>query len=221
MPTPADRHGTRLITALDRAYSAVRKNHPELPEAVLVTGRRRNGEGSLLGQHCCDTWFLEDGDGSKLAEIYITGEVMAMGPNKAMTTVIHEAAHALARVRGVKDTSNKNRYHNKEFARLATELGLEPPKESGGPAMGFSACVISEETCRRYLREITAIAAAGAWVEPAPLEVRVKKPKRHAECGCGEEGRISWTRQLEKRKEEGRPVTCGVCGDEFEEAEGA
>jgi hypothetical protein len=216
MPTPADRHGTRVITALDRAYSAVRKNHPELPEAVIVTGRRRRGESSLLGQHCGDTWWIEGEDG-QLAEIYITGEVVAMGPAKAMTTVIHEAVHALARVRGVMDTSNKNRYHNKEFATLATELGLEPPAESGGPAMGFSACTITEETTRRYLKEIEAIAACGAWVPPAMPELKEKKPKRYAECACGEEGRISWTKQLEKRAEDNKSVSCTACGEIFEE----
>jgi hypothetical protein len=38
--------------------------------------------------------------------------------------MLHEAAHALATWRGIKDTSAAcNRYHNKRFVVLAAELG--------------------------------------------------------------------------------------------------
>ena len=42
--------------------------------------------------------------------------------------MLHEAAHALATRRGIKDTSAAgNRYHNKWFVALAAELGLRGP----------------------------------------------------------------------------------------------
>ena len=38
--------------------------------------------------------------------------------------MLHEGAHALAVVRGVRDTSAEgNRYHNKRFVALAIEMG--------------------------------------------------------------------------------------------------
>ena len=45
-----------------------------------------------------------------------------------MEVMLHEAAHALAIRRGIKDTSAAgNRYHNKRFVALAAELGLRGP----------------------------------------------------------------------------------------------
>jgi hypothetical protein len=57
------------------------------------------------------------------------GECLAEGPRQTLQTMLHEAVHALAPVRGVKDTSRGGKYHNKrEFVVLAGELGLAWPQ---------------------------------------------------------------------------------------------
>jgi hypothetical protein len=43
--------------------------------------------------------------------------------------MLHEAAHALAQVRGIKDTSRRGRWHNARFRALAEELRIEVRKE--------------------------------------------------------------------------------------------
>ena len=45
---------------------------------------------------------------------------MAYGGAGVLQVLLHEAAHALAFARGIKDTSRSgNRYHNRRFANLA------------------------------------------------------------------------------------------------------
>ncbi|MEV4091258.1 hypothetical protein [Streptosporangium saharense] len=75
-----------------------------------------------------------------------------------METLLHEAAHALAHVRGVKDTSSGYRYHNKRFVRLAVELGLSAPAEPA-PTIGWSHCPITDATTERYRAPIEALDA--------------------------------------------------------------
>ena len=55
----------------------------------------------------------------------ISGEGLARTPREVLGTLLHEAAHALAAARGITGTSRQGRYHNKKYARLADELGLD------------------------------------------------------------------------------------------------
>ena len=43
---------------------------------------------------------------------------------RSSAVILHEAAHALAYARGIKDTSRQGRYHNKHFKTCAEQLGL-------------------------------------------------------------------------------------------------
>src|SRR5512135_2801935 len=57
--------------------------------------------------------------------------------------MLHEAAHALATRRGIKDTSAAgNRYHNKRFVALAAELGLRGP-DTPDKVTGWSDCTLT------------------------------------------------------------------------------
>ena len=74
--------------------------------------------------------------------------------------MLHEASHALAVVRGIKDCSAEgNRYHNKRFVALAAEMGLrgpDPPEK----VIGWSDCQITDETAAAYADVISAIDTA-------------------------------------------------------------
>jgi hypothetical protein len=66
---------------------------------------------------------------SRKPELFVSGECLAEGPRQTLQTMLHEAVHALAHARGVKDTSRGGKYHNKrEFVTLAGELGLAWPE---------------------------------------------------------------------------------------------
>jgi hypothetical protein len=61
--------------------------------------------------------------------VLVSGEGLQRGPVDVLGTLLHEAAHGLAYARKVSDTSRQGRYHNRRYATLAGELGLEvgPP----------------------------------------------------------------------------------------------
>lgn len=213
-------NSTHVVTVLNRAWQAIQRNHHDVPAVMIVTGRRRHkSENSVRGQHCRDTWHV-DGHEGRQAEVWVSGERLGEGGREVMQTLLHEAAHALAGVRGLKDTSNKNRYHNKVFVKLAEELGLTGPGSSGGPALGYSNCAITTGTAEVYGYEIEQLdIACKNFVAPsAPEEEKPKKATIKAFCGCPEgDNEITWTKKFGKKFQAYGvpPVLCGICRQAF------
>lgn len=231
-------HGSRIIEALEEAWSAVRERHPEIPAAVVITGAGSNQKGipegyALRGHHWPERWVTDPEQGGRAAELFIAGELLANGGRAVLEVLLHEAAHALARARGVKDTSAEgNRYHNKRFVKLAEELGLRGPDESE-KVTGWSGCSLTDETAAAYAAVIEAIDTARL---PYLTEIGLSGPGtgtgadgedqgdgeggapkkrggRHVatQCGCTPARRL----QLTPRQIEDGPVICGNCGTEF------
>jgi len=67
---------------------------------------------------------------------------------------VHEAAHALASVRGVQETSRRGQYHNKRFRALAEELGLRVDYDQ---RIGWSPTTLPPSTAAAYANEIRAL----------------------------------------------------------------
>ena len=147
--------------------------------------------------------------------------------------MLHEAVHALARVRGIKDTSAEgNRYHNKRFVALAEELGLRGPDQSE-KVTGWSGCTLTDQTAAGYAGIIRAIDTArlsyltdiglgtgttgtGTGEDGEDQDEGGASRKRGgrrvaAECGCTPARRL----QLTPKQLEDGPVICGICGAEF------
>ncbi|MFK0160829.1 hypothetical protein ACIQVK_53480 [Streptomyces sp. NPDC090493] len=154
-------HGSRIITALEGAWAAIRAQHPEVPRVVMITGSGQDSRGSLRWGHFgADFWTVDNGQKKGRApELFAGGELLSLGGRRTMQTLIHEAAHAVAHVRKIKDTSSAGRYHNKRFGKIAEELGLTAPK-SPAPVLGFSDCHITDATAARYAEAIAALDAA-------------------------------------------------------------
>lgn len=210
---------TLIVGTLNDAWRKIQLRNPEVPNVVLVTGRRRHkSEGSIRGQHCSDTWHAEGFD-VRLAEVWITGELLAGGGQGVLQTLLHEAAHALAGARKLKDTSNKNRYHNKVFVKIAEELGLKRPESSGGPARGYSNCTITNETSTLYASVIESLDdACKSFVAPSLTEEeKTRKPSVKAYCDCEDDNYVTWTKKLAKRYTELGiyPLECAVCKQPF------
>ncbi|GAA1107866.1 hypothetical protein GCM10009663_57200 [Kitasatospora arboriphila] len=151
-------HGSTIIRALEGAWDAIRRHHPDLPGVVMVTGHGRTpGDDAVTwGHHWPGRWTAADGSAVR-PELFAGGELLALGSRRIMQTLLHEAAHALATVRGIKDTSTGGRYHNREFAKLASALGLQPPARPDEQRRGFSNCSITDETITRYAKAISAL----------------------------------------------------------------
>jgi hypothetical protein len=72
-------------------------------------------------------------------------------------TLLHEAAHALADFRGIKDTSRQGRYHNRRYAAIAREVLLDVA-EIGD--IGWSDTRPTEEAREVYAEVLEDLAAA-------------------------------------------------------------
>ncbi|MGW2426037.1 hypothetical protein ACWC0C_43675 [Streptomyces sp. NPDC001709] len=232
--------GTRIITALESTWGAIQAHHPDVPDVVIVTGTGRGRRKNSLtwGHHTADRWLDAAAAGRK-AELFVSGEAIAQGGEMVVETMLHEAAHALAAVRGVRDTSCAGRWHNRKYAALAQELGLEPPKKAA-KVIGFSEALITAATVGRYAAQIRKLDAATlAHIEapkdddegepggqdqkqtqsednPGPRGGRGRAGKRTAvECGCETPRRM----QVTPAFLEEAPVLCGKCRQEFQPPE--
>jgi hypothetical protein len=203
-----------LIAALERAWSDVRRRHPELPPAVLITGSGSEGPRRRavlrLGHFAAGRWQAAARAEAELPEIFVGGEGLERGARPVLATLLHEAAHALADVRGIKDTSRQGRYHNRRFKALAEELGLQIDQ---APGIGWSATTLPDATAERYADTIAALEQAITIYRrherggPEPAQ-----RSKVAACVCGCPRRI----RVAPGVLAAGPIICGVCGQPFE-----
>lgn len=166
--------------------------------------------------------------GERVPEVFVGGEGLARGPAEVLATLLHEAAHALAHVRGIKDTSRQGRWHNARFKALAEELGIEVAKDE---RIGWSPTTIPDSTRQAYADVVAHLRAVLRWfraVESTVLvgggvggnddgedgdgdggEGPVKKKPGPIACDCGRTIRVA-NAVLEQA-----PIVCGGCGGEF------
>jgi hypothetical protein len=172
-------------------------------------------------------------------ELFVAGECLAEGPRQTLQTMLHEAVHALAHVRGVNDTSRGGKYHNKrEFVALAGELGLAwPDGQRPHPVIGFSDVQLTEHTVADSADTLAYLDAAirlyrdtfrrlgllggqekGQGGREAGRDGDGQQPTGKTSerfkvvCGC-QPPRSFWIRA---RQYTPGPITCGVCGQDFQ-----
>jgi single stranded DNA-binding protein len=124
---------SKVVTALEHAWAAIREFHSEVPNAVVVVA---SGTSTRLPRwgHSAMRWQRGD---NRLPEVLVSGEGLKRPAVEVFTTVLHEATHALADIREIQDTSRQGRWHNRRFASLADELGMDTTKD---PRIGWSLC---------------------------------------------------------------------------------
>ena len=124
----AREYGSQIITALEQAWAAVRDRHPDVPDVVIVTGAGSHQKGipegyRLRGHHWPERWVTDPAE-RRMPELFMAGELLAAGGRVVLEVMLHEASHALAVVRGIKDCSAEgNRYHNKRFVARQPRWG--------------------------------------------------------------------------------------------------
>jgi hypothetical protein len=230
--------GSTMVAALEAAYEAVRANIPDLPQVVFITGTGLMGRGAKWGHYGADRWVegkAEANSSSRIPEVFIAGERLACGAAETFQTILHEAVHALARVREVKEVSRDFRYHNMKFVGLANELGLVWPEgQAPDAAIGFSAVVLAEGTLDLYADAVAALDeaivahmdtfrgwsstgtsstggnASGA-TQPPAAPAKSKRNNSKLVCGC-ETPRII---RASKAVMALGSITCNLCEQEF------
>jgi len=203
--------GSTVVTLLERAWARIRADHPELPEIVITTG---SGEGVKWGHFRPESWKVRAAEGAAVSEsgpgrrheLFLASEALAKGAHQVLQTMLHEAAHALSRVRNVKDTSRQGRWHNAAFKKAAVELGLEHKASTADKTAGFSFVTLTAETKTRYAdllagleREISLTGMLPAWLGGTDEEDQrggekiTGKPARGDEEGTAKSGPLKAT----------------------------
>ncbi len=203
--------GADLVAALDRAWRAIRARHPEVPAAVVVVASGTAAGRAKHGHYAAMRW--QHGS-EKLPEVLVSGEGLKRPVPDVFTTLVHEAAHGLADVRGVKDTSRQGRWHNKRFAALADELGLDATKD---PRIGWSPCALREASAEIYRDVLADLGAAlSAYRHPELAAGNGRNSHNPAACVCVCPRRIRIARSVLDLG----PIICAVCGTDFEPERG-
>jgi hypothetical protein len=97
---PADpAAASRLVAALEHAWTGIRRHHPEVPQVVIVvaSGSDPRSRRLNLGHFAAGRWQLTSPDQpSDRAEVLVSGEGLQRGSVDVLGTLLHEAAHGLA-----------------------------------------------------------------------------------------------------------------------------
>jgi len=205
-----------MVAALEQAWADIRARHDDLPDVVVVLAAGSIGApaGTLrLGHFAATRWTRDGEQADRLAEVFVGGEGLALGPADVLGTMLHEAAHAIAHVRGVKDTSRQGRWHNARFKALAEEVGIEVRKD---PRLGWSPTTLTAHTRADYSGTITELGCA-LRLHRFPEAARGGRTSSNnplaCTCDCGRRIRVAASVLA------AGPIICGLCGADFEKAE--
>lgn len=223
--------GSDIISAFEFTWESIHQKHPDLPTNVVFVMGTGNQRGSIrLGSFRNSFWnpvtksveVMEPADENtpivveSAHEVFIGGETMAQGAERVLETLLHEAAHALATARGIKETSSNGRYHNKRFVQLAEELTLEHDPDAAVPSgVGKSEVVLTDLTKKIYeneLKDLANVVSVGIDNDRSKLKKQKSPNLLKCVCGCGHIVRMSL-----KVMYTAKP-TCSDCGETFLEA---
>ena len=201
-PTPT----LPILTAVNKVIAAVRKDHPSIPDVVVVLGP---SAPTKHGHFAPKSWAHTDASiDTPLHEVLLSGESLKRGAVPTFGTIVHELAHAYCHANDIQDTSNRGRYHNKKFKEVAEEFGLLIEQ---APTIGYSVTEVSEATTAKYAEVIQDLSdAIHVYRSTSLLDGTTKKPRKASAkfemtCACGTE-KVS-------KKFQYRHFTCDDCGE--------
>ena len=214
-----------LVAAIERTWASVQRRHADVPDVVVtLAGGGHTGVGLKLGHFAAKRWTVGEREG--VHELFIGGEGLKHGAVELLGTVLHEAAHAMAHHRGVKDTSRQGRWHNAKFAEIAREFGLVVAKDD---RIGWSLTTVPAAVQAEYVAELVELdvelnayrrsdvviittgggTGAGGGAAGGSGSTTTRRPA--FVCGCREPRRL----RIAKATAELGPITCGLCGEDF------
>lgn len=212
-----------LLSIIEDIWSQLQSDRPDLPDALFTLGSGAEPRGEMRnGHYAYRRWRTRD-SGEAICEIFIGGEGLKRGGRPVMATILHEATHALARSRNIKDTSDGNRYHNRRFMRLAMdEFGLVFPRGKEYK-IGWSSGVIedSNHSYDEYISRLdTMIGNEQLYMvnahEAEGKPVTQKRSRPRWRCACDDKDRYITPN---KTIVEAGGICCAICGEPFREDE--
>jgi len=145
-----ERSSVALIDALARVWSRIRTYHPDVPGVVLLAAPAANGMPNSLGHFAPLRWKGPRAVADPIHEVVVIAEYLDRSVEEILSTLLHEAAHALNHQRGVHDCS-RSQYHNKKYKETAEALGLDVKQVAN---YGFALTTLALGTATRYEDEI-------------------------------------------------------------------
>jgi hypothetical protein len=201
---------SRILSVLEDTWTAIRRHHGQVPPVVLIIASGTDTKQPRWGHYASGRWYASN---IKHAEVMISGEGLARTPRDVLATLLHEAAHALAAARGERDTSRQGRYHNKKYAALARELGLDVTETSG---FGWTVTTVPDTTADRYAAQLAALKdAMTIWRNAEHIPTAATRRSTNlipAECSCGRRIRVAASTLDEA------PIICQACDGFFKPA---
>jgi curved DNA-binding protein CbpA len=199
---------SRILKVLEDTWLEIRRWNPEIPPVVIIIASGTDGKHPRWGHHAPGRWNVA---GEQYTEIMISGEGLRRTPNEVLGTLLHEAAHALAHARGIKDTSRQGRYHNKHFKTCAEEAGLAVEHDDRS---GWSAVTITSSTELAYAHQLQVLARAMTlWRHGETVTGPTTRRSTNliaAACSCGRSIRVAASTLAEA------PITCQACDQDFQ-----
>ena len=205
-PQPIVIEGSPVVRALEDAWATIRHHHPELPEVFIVVGAGSGTKQHLRHRHPATMGWQRDDQ--PLSEICVDGDGLKSGAVVVLGTLLHEATHALAQVRNINDTSRRGR-HNRRFAKLADELGLEHDRR-----LGSTSSTPTTDSIARYRTALDNLdRALRIYRHPQPTAGgNTTSSDNPVACACDGGRRIRVSRTTLGVG----PIVCQVCGSQFD-----
>ena len=201
---------SRVLAVLEDTWTAIRSHHGQVPPVVVIIASGTGSRQPKWGHYASGRWYASN---VKHAEVMVSGEGLARTPRDVLATLLHEAAHALAAARGIPDTSRQGRYHNKKYAVLSRELGLDVTET---PGFGWTITTVPDATATRYAAQLAALKdAMTIWrnAEHTPTAARGRSTNLiAAQCSCGRKIRVAASTLDEA------PIICQACDGYFKPA---
>ena len=201
---------SRLLAVLEDIWTAIRRNHPEVPPVVIIIACGTDSRQPKWGHYASGRWYACN---VKHAEVMISGEGLARTPARSSARCCtrpptpwppHAASPAPA-ARAATTTRNT--------PLLAKELGLDVAET---PGFGWTITTVPDATASRYAAQLAALKdAMTLWRNAEHIPRRRQgtqhQPDRRA-CPCGRNIRVAASTLDEA------PITCQACDGHFEPA---
>jgi hypothetical protein len=142
------------VAILQAVWGGIQRRHPDVPDVVIdIRVLQVHPDGTVPPA----AYFIP----APVPTVVVTDWAVVSPRAEVLKFLLHEAAHALAYVRGVKD--GREPYHTKAFGALAAELGLwvdESDVEPFGRAGGYNVTHLDAGTADEYAEELRLLATA-------------------------------------------------------------
>lgn len=202
-------HASNITKAVEAVWNALKREYPDLPDVVLLVapadgGGKRSGK---LGHFWANRWNVSD---ATTPEVVLVAEHLKREAVEVFGTLLHEAVHALAFAREIKDTDKTGKRHNRRFKALAEELGLTVNEEPDS-TRGYAFTSVPAETQAKYKKVIEKLDEGLVLYRNAVGTGPAKKSRNLAAavCECGRKIRVA-----ESTLDEA-DILCSLCDTAF------